>query len=454
MVRAWKRGVVLLGCMAGLQSARAQQFVVPQTLAVSNRDRIFPGLYEFSEAGAVVARVRDASATWYNPAGLALSERTTFNVSSAAYQLTKLGSDNAPAEFSRTASFQPIPSALGVAFGKEVLEWHGMRVGLGIYNQANWDSSVRLESNPSPDTRVSYVMKSLFRSLIFSAGAGWGLDPRYRFGAALLFDYTETGDIGQTSGDVHDGTALQTVIQSLDFSGNTLHLMATLGAQAEPLPWLSLGLVVQTPGIALARGGSVRYEAQTSTLQAHQLALIDDGNAEFDLRKTFKTTLGIGVRFWKIELEGDIRWYPASATYTLLATSMPIQITTQLPGQAPVVTEEQFTSISFATRRVWSGSVGLRLRLSELFTFHGGFYVDPSPVSGAVNGVFQKADFAGFRGGVSFTAPQGLSGSISLGYERGTAETTLSVGGVAVTPLPVQISFTTFNLSFAIGYKF
>ena len=83
-----------------------------------------------------------------------------------------------------------------------------------------------------------------------------------------------------------------------------------------------------------------------------------------------------------------------------------------------------------------------------------GFYVDPSPVSTAVNGLFQKADFAGFRGGVSFTAPQGLSGSISLGYERGTADTILGVGGLAVTPLPVEISFTTFNLSFAIGYKF
>jgi len=454
MVRGWKQGVVLLGCMAGLQSARAQQFVVPQTLAVSNRDRIFPGLYEFSEAGAVVARVRDASATWYNPAGLALSERTTFNLSSAAYQLTMLGSGSARADFTQTASFQPIPSALGVAFGREVFQWQGLRLGVGVYNEANWDSSVRLQDNPRPDTRVSYVMKSLYRSLVFSTGAGWALDPRYRIGAALLFDYTETSDVGQTSGDIQDGNALQTVIHSVDFSGNTLHLMAALGAQAEPLPWLSLGLVLRTPGIALVRGATVHYESQTSTLQTHQLALINDGNAEFDLRKTFKVTLGAAVRFWKIELEGDIRWYPASATYTILATSMPIQVSTQLPGQAPVVTEEQFASISFATRQVWSGSLGLRLRLSDLVTFHGGFYVDPSPVSGGINGLFQKADFAGIRGGVSFTARQGLSGSISLGYERGTADTTLAVGGLGTTPLPVEISFTIINLSFSIGYKF
>ena len=261
MLRGLRLGVVLLGCTTAAQSSRAQQFTVPQTLTVSNRDRIFPGLYEFSEAGAVVARVRDASAIWYNPAGLALSDRTTFNASSTAYQLTVIGSANGLDELARTASFQPIPSAAGIAFGKEVLDWQGIRLGVGIYNQASWDQSVHLQTprNP-PDPGELRDAARRSTPLIFSGGAGWALDPRYRFGAALLLDYTETGDSGQTSGDMQNGSSLQTVIQTLDFSGNTLHLLASFSAQADPWPWLSLGLVLRTPGIALLRGATVRYE--------------------------------------------------------------------------------------------------------------------------------------------------------------------------------------------------
>src|SRR5262249_42451106 len=319
MVRGWKLCWVLVGCVAGLQPARGQQFAVPQTLTVSNRDRIFPGLYEFSEAGAVVARVGDAPALWSTPAGLALSDRTTFSASSTGYQLTILGSTNVLDETSRTASFQAIPSAAGIAFGKEVMEWGGIRLGVGLHNQANWDQTVHLQDNPNPSTRVSYQMHSTYESLIFTGGLGGAAKSWLRFGGALMLDYTDTGDTGQTSGDVQDGRNLQTAIQSIGFSGNTLHLLASGGFQSSPFPFLSLGLVVRTPGFALIRGATVRYEAQTSTLQKHELALLNDGSAEFDLRKTWKFTLGVAVRFWKMQLEGDLRWYPASATYTLLA---------------------------------------------------------------------------------------------------------------------------------------
>ena len=173
------------------------------------------------------------------------------------------------------------------------------------------------EQPPARNIQVSYVMKSLFRSLIFSGGAGWALDSRYRFGAALLFDLTETGDIGQTSGDIQDGTALQTVIHSLDFSGTTLHLMGTLSAQAEPFPWLSLGLVLrprESPCSAKPRfASSPRHRRSRRTSWLCSTTATPSSTSARPSRPPWASRCDSG----RFELEGDIRWYPASATYTL-----------------------------------------------------------------------------------------------------------------------------------------
>jgi hypothetical protein len=201
-------------------------------------------------------------------------------------------------------------------------------------------------------------------------------------------------------------------------------------------------------------GGSVRYEAQTSTLQTHQLALLDDSSAEFDLRKTFKATLGIAVRFWKIELEGDIRWYPASATYTLLATSIPIQITTQQPGQAQVVTERQFR-LDFLCH-----PPGLerqrRAPAPAQRADHVPRWVLRRPLSAQRRGQrsLPESRFRRVSGRSLLHRAAGTLRVDQLGLRAGNGRYDRRRGGLAVTPLPVEVSFTIFNLSFAIGYKF
>jgi hypothetical protein len=78
-------GLVLFLCGPALAQTN---LVVPPTVLVPNYDRVFPGLQEGLEGGAVIARARDASAVFYNPAGLALSKRSALNASAQGYQPT------------------------------------------------------------------------------------------------------------------------------------------------------------------------------------------------------------------------------------------------------------------------------------------------------------------------------------------------------------------------------
>ncbi|HUL49619.1 MAG TPA: hypothetical protein VLT79_06370, partial [Gemmatimonadales bacterium] len=64
----------------------AQTIAAPPTLIITNYDRIPIGQREGIEGGAYVARTDDASAAWFNPAGLAKSEKSALNASATAYE--------------------------------------------------------------------------------------------------------------------------------------------------------------------------------------------------------------------------------------------------------------------------------------------------------------------------------------------------------------------------------
>src|SRR4029450_167462 len=76
--------------VASASAARAQDTRLPPSLLLPNYDRVHPGLIEALEAGAFIARARNAPAVAYNPAGISVTDRTILNASAQGYQLTVL----------------------------------------------------------------------------------------------------------------------------------------------------------------------------------------------------------------------------------------------------------------------------------------------------------------------------------------------------------------------------
>ncbi len=74
---------------SGALRAQADEFSIPPNSILPNYNRVSVGQREALEGGAYVARTDDALANWYNPAGLASSEKTALNASSNVYEVTK-----------------------------------------------------------------------------------------------------------------------------------------------------------------------------------------------------------------------------------------------------------------------------------------------------------------------------------------------------------------------------
>ena len=70
----------------GASDAEAQTGpVFPPSVVITNYDRVLVGEQESLEAGAFVARVQDTTAGWYNPAGMALVDRTAIGASGSGF---------------------------------------------------------------------------------------------------------------------------------------------------------------------------------------------------------------------------------------------------------------------------------------------------------------------------------------------------------------------------------
>ncbi len=136
-------GIVLgLGMIAipGMAAGQTGDFAIPAGSALPNYDRISIGQREGIEANAFVARTNDAGANWYNPAGLAQSERSSLNASANAYEFTGLALVGTETARGGTR-FSTIGSFFGGVIGAPIIKSDRWRLGFSFTKPVSWQPS-------------------------------------------------------------------------------------------------------------------------------------------------------------------------------------------------------------------------------------------------------------------------------------------------------------------------
>jgi len=439
---------ILLLTTAG--AARAQDFApLPPTLLMNNYDRVYPGLLEALEGGAFVARARNAPALFYNPAGIALAERTVLNASAQGYQLTTLSGSGF--QQSSGGSFETLPSFLGLVLGREVIDWETVRLGFAVVHPVHSNLSAVASTTPDPGQRASYAVHSSFDTLTPTFSVGWAAAPSFRLGGSIEFPYTSLSNTGELSGEITDATTSRATLRTLAASGSTLHVRGTVGLQWDPLSWLKLGALVRTPGLKILTGGSFQYESLTNGSTGTRQIFFQDSSADFQYKMPLEAGLGAAFEFGPFGIEIDLRWHDGTDTYALYSSTKTARVT-DTTGTTPTVSELAFPGVFYRARQTWNGSVGAHVALSQNFVISAGSYLDYSPVDPATP-VFRRVDMVGFRAGVSFRIDK-LSASVGAGWEHGTGSDDLLPSGLPIPSEASQLSLDTFTLLFSVSYKF
>src|SRR4029453_875252 len=200
---SWLRGLVMIVALLAPSAVRAQgDFNLPASGIVTNYDRVPIGQREGLEAGAYVARTDDAGAPWFNPAGLALSEKSGINGSSNAYEVTSVTLEGIGTAKGSTR-FSPIGTYFGGVLGAPIIHNPNLRLGFYYAKPVSWSPSVldgafQVPSNGGTEA-FSYSSAPGFSTIMPGIAAGYRAGERLRLGLNLSYAITNMNQVQSVS---------------------------------------------------------------------------------------------------------------------------------------------------------------------------------------------------------------------------------------------------------------
>ena len=437
--------------------AAAQQFpvAIPKALIFPNYDNVLVGQNQALEGGAYIARVGDASANFYNPAGLVVSEKTSLNASSTGYIVTRLNSEALNTSITST-KIDAVPGYFGVVIAPPFTDARNLRLGVSVTRGVAWspgsiDQTTDVPMNDAID-RITYSTDARFETLVYQIAGAWApvANRSFRLGLGVGLSQTSYNNESTFSGLLSLGGQQGQFLSTVRASGNQWDTIFTLGAQWDIVQGLTLGALVRSPGLRIGNSSLLTYESSFLRPDSTTTSYFRDENGQFQYKQPLEASLGIAYRFGIAELEADLRYHDAVGSYAFYQSNVPVQLTVQNPN-GTTSTTESLPTVNYSARRVYNAAVGGNVKVSNTITLHAGFYTTLSPVADQATSPLRRADLYGLTGGVDFQLPH-FGASLGAGYQFG--ESAASSDVIGDQELQSSVKLDSISVFYAISYQF
>jgi len=449
--------LVFLLPQAAVLRAQIADFTIPPSGILPNYDRVTIGQREGLEGGAFVARTDDAGAGWYNPAGLALSEKSGLNASSNAYELTTITLEGI-GQAQGSTRFSPSGTYFGAVLGAPIIKSPNIRLAFFYAKPVSWtpgtiDGAFSIASGGN-DEQFNYTTSSNFSTIIPGLAAGFRVGKGFRLGASAGLGMTNLHQV-QSVGDrlITPGVSSTTATRSVSTDGSVYQVLLTGGFQWDAGSRIRVGGMITSPGIKISGSSKVLYSQLVFSGSGSREIGFRDENAKLDYKIPVELIGGVAFLFDRFQFEGDVRYHGSASTYTLLSSNAAAQLITTDAAGVPTVSTLSFVPIQEEADKVVNVAIGGHYLITKRFRLHGGFFTDASPVARPDSSLFRTVDIVGASAGVSFSWSH-LSGSLGVASSWGTTDNRAvgpSLGGAQGN---TKIKVKTFTLLYAISYAF
>jgi long-subunit fatty acid transport protein len=434
--------------------ARAQSggnpSVVPPSAILTNYDRVLIGQEEALESGAFVARVGDSTAVWYNPAGLALVDRSVIGASATGYELNTLDLGDIQATTGKVTLAQ-LPSYFGGVLGRDVLNSDAWRIGFAATKPTSWTAA--LNGAALTNVPIVYSSRVSISTLEPTLAASWRPVPAIRLGAGFGVAITSIyqTQILSVRSPLLDSNG--SILRTVDASGVTWGILGTAGVQWDVTDRLVAGASLRTPTAKILATGSLSYASTTIQGTTSSQSYFRDSDASFDYKLPLDLNFGLAWREKRFDVEVDVRFHSGITPYTMLGSEEPVTTVATDASGATTTTTSPFPGITYGAHQVWNVALGGRYALDDSWSLHGGFYTDLAPADEDSGAIFRTVNLYGLTAGAKLKGSN-LSGSLGIGLGWGRSEefTLGDYGGAS--PVRTHLSIFSVSLLYAISYRF